>query len=274
MRLAELVRLALDEDIGLGDLTTRACVPADRTGWATLYAKQPLVFCGHEPATEVFRQLGARYAPCVAEGAWVEPKTVVAEVHGPLQALLSGERCALNFLMRMCGIATHTREAVTAAGTLKVVDTRKTTPLHRALEKHAVKMGGGSNHRFGLFDGILIKDNHIVAAGGISAAVARARKEAHPLVKIEVEVENLTELSEALSAGADVILLDNMDTSTLATAVGMARSHRPDILLEASGNMTAERLSSLQNIGLSYVSMGGLIHQARWADLSMRIQPL
>jgi nicotinate-nucleotide pyrophosphorylase (carboxylating) len=220
---------------------------------------------------EVFKQVGASYKPVVAEGEEVAAGTVIATVEGPLASLLTGERCALNFLMHLCGIATHTREAVRAAGFLRVVDTRKTTPLHRALEKHAVRIGGGGNHRFGLFDGILIKDNHIIAAGGILKAVERARQYAHPLVKVEVEVETLSELAEALEAGADVILLDNMDNATLAEAVGIVRNVSPKVLLEASGNMSAERLVTMGKLGIDYVSMGGLIHQARWADLSLRI---
>lgn len=271
MRLSALVQAALEEDLGLGDLTTSACVEPAVVGSATLYAKQELVVCGHAPATEVFQQLGARYTALVEEGRLVQHGTVVAEVEGPLQSLLSGERCALNFLMRLCGIATHVRKAVEVSGGLKLVDTRKTTPLHRALEKHAVRIGGASNHRSGLFDGILIKDNHIVAAGGIARAVARARAFAHPLLKIEVEVESLEELQQALDAGADVILLDNMEDETLRQAVAL---NAGKAMLEASGNLFPERLARLATLGVDYASMGGLIHQARWADLSMRIRPL
>lgn len=269
MNLQELVRLSLEEDVGLGDLTTTACVEAGKPGSATIYAKQTLVVCGHAPAMEVFRQLDANYRPLVEEGTLVHHGTVIAEVEGPLRSLLTGERCALNFLMRLCGIASHVRLAVEVSGGLKLVDTRKTTPMHRALEKHAVRTGGAGNHRFGLFDGILIKDNHLVAAGGISTAVQRARAFAHPLLKVEVEVESLVELEEALRAGADVILLDNMDDDTLRQAVAMAGGKA---MLEASGNLTPERLGRLAAIGVGYASMGGLIHQARWADLSMRIR--
>jgi nicotinate-nucleotide pyrophosphorylase (carboxylating) len=179
--------------------------------------------------------------------------------------------------MRLSGVATHVRRIVGdyAGGgpangqrRLKIVDTRKTTPLLRQLEKAAVRHGGGSNHRFALFDGVMIKDNHIVAAGGIAAAVARARAHAHPLMRIEVEVETLAELEEAMAAGADDVLLDNMDDETLADAVAINAGR---CRLEASGGITRERLPALAKLGLDRVSMGGLIHQARWVDLSMRI---
>jgi nicotinate-nucleotide pyrophosphorylase (carboxylating) len=189
-------------------------------------------------------------------------------VDGPLASILTGERCALKFRMRLSGIATHVHTCVEGIAGIDVLDTRKTTPLHRALEKHAVRCGGARSHRFGLFDGVLIKDNHIVAAGGITAAVARARAHAHALLKIEVEVESLDELHEALAAGADTILLDNMDDATLREAVAITAGRAR---LEASGNMTAERIRRLVGMGIDQVSMGGLIHQARWADLSLRI---
>jgi nicotinate-nucleotide pyrophosphorylase (carboxylating) len=159
-------------------------------------------------------------------------------------------------------------------GPLRVLDTRKTTPLHRRLEKHAVRCGGGASHRFGLFDGVLIKDNHIVAAGGIAVAIGRARRHAHHLLRVECEVETLAELDEALAAGADAILLDNMDDDTLRRAVALNRAAPRPAMLEASGNMTAERIARIRTIGVDCVSMGGLVHQARWADLSMRIQPV
>jgi nicotinate-nucleotide pyrophosphorylase (carboxylating) len=273
MQLSELVRLSLAEDLGPGDVTTRATVDPAARGRARVIAKQPLVVCGQAPAAEVFAQLGARWEPVVDDGASCDPGEAVGYAEGPLAALLGGERCALNFLMRLSGIATHVRDCVDGIDGIDgidVLDTRKTTPLHRALEKHAVRCGGARNHRFGLFDGVMIKDNHIVAAGGIATAVARARAMVHPLLRIEVEVETLDELRQALDAGADVILLDNMDDGTLREAVvitaGRAR-------LEASRNMTATRLRGLVGMGIDQVSMGGLIHQARWADLSMRILP-
>lgn len=268
MLLSEIVSRALEEDVGNGDITTLATVPADATATARIVAKQSLVVCGHAPAEEVFRQVGAEYVAVVEEGARVEPGTVVARIAGPARAMLTGERLALNFMMRLCGIATKTSDTVKLAGDrMRVVDTRKTTPLLRALERRAVCVGGGQNHRFALYDGILIKDNHIRAAGSIEAAVAAARQRGHHLVKIEVEVEDLDQLRTCLDLGVDVVLLDNMDNDTLAEAV---RINQGRALLEASGNMTAERLPALADIGIDIVSIGGLIHQATWADLSMK----
>lgn len=267
--LPELVRLSLAEDIGPGDVTTQAVVPEPIHGFAWISAKQGLVVCGQEVVTEVFRQVGIRYQALVPDGVWVEPATRLGEATGDLARLLLAERTALNFLMRLSGIASHTRSVVARAGELKVVDTRKTTPLHRALEKYAVRCGGGHNHRFALYDGVLVKDNHIVAAGGVAEAVRRARSVAHHLLRIEVEVETLAQLHEAIEAGADAVLLDNMDDDLLREAVRVAGGR---VLLEASGNMTADRVAALADSGLDFVSMGGLIHQARWADVSMRLE--
>ncbi len=283
MTLSELVRLSLDEDVGPGDVTTESTVPAGVGGRARVYAKQDLVVCGHEAAAEVFRQLGAGWEVVAGDGARVGPNETVAYASGPLRALITGERVALNFLMRLSGIATHTASVVGASAGLRVLDTRKTTPLHRALEKQAVRCGGAHNHRHALYDGVLIKDNHVVAAGGVTNAVRGARSAAHHLLRIECEVESLDELAEALAAGADAILLDNMDDETLAAAIrinrAVTRSSGP-AWLEASGNMTGERIARLQalltsrGLALDAVSMGGLIHQSRWADLSMRVEPV
>ncbi|MFT4976204.1 MAG: nicotinate-nucleotide pyrophosphorylase (carboxylating) [Myxococcota bacterium] len=268
MQLSEIVSRALEEDVGNGDITTLATVPAETRGSARIIAKQDLVVCGHDPAAEVFRQVGASYTAVVGEGTHVTPGTVIATVSGPARALLTGERLALNFMMRLCGIATRTADTVKLAGDrMRVVDTRKTTPLMRALERRAVRIGGGHNHRFALYDGILIKDNHILAAGSVTAAVEGARAHAHHLMKIELEVEDLSQLEEALDIGVDVVLLDNMDNETLARAVEINQGRA---ILEASGNMTADRLPALARIGIDIVSIGGLIHQATWSDLSMR----
>lgn len=269
MNLTELVRLALQEDLGNGDVTTEAIIPPELTGSAHVLAKQDLVVCGHDVAREVFRQVGAAYVVEVPESTRVQPGTVIARVSGPVRALLTGERLALNFLMRLCGIATHTNDIVQhASNGLKVVDTRKTTPLMRTLERRAVRIGGGGNHRFALYDGVLIKDNHIKAAGSVTEAVHRARAHAHHLLRIEVEVSDLDQLREALGLGVDVILLDNMDDAQIARAVSINQGRAT---LEASGNMTARRLPNLSQLGVNIVSMGGLIHQATWADLSMKI---
>ena len=269
MNLSELVRASLQEDVGTGDVTTEACVSVDLKGTAVIRAKADLVVAGHAPAQETFAQVRAEYTAAVPDGTAVSAGGIVARVSGPMRSLLTGERVALNFLMRLSGIATHTRRCVSAAGGLKVVDTRKTTPLHRMLEKHAVRMGGASNHRFALYDAVLIKENHIMAAGGVSAAVSKCKEAVGGRFCVQVEVEDLVELEQAIAAGADAVLLDNMDDTTLARAVALADGR---LLLEASGGMTPDRLPRLDGMGLDRVSMGGLIHQARWVDLSMRIE--
>jgi len=277
MHLSELVRLALYEDIGSGDLTTQATVPEGARGHGVIRAKSPggLVVCGQREAQEVFRQLDSRveYSVCVPEGQRAGPGTVIAELKGPLASILTGERLALNFLMHLSGIATHTQDTVAVVpegSQLRVVDTRKTAPLLREPQRRAVCIGGGANHRFALYDGVLIKDNHIVAAGGITAAVQSARARIHHLLRIEVEVESLDEAREAVEAGADVVMLDNMDDAQVAEALGELRGRA---LFEVSGNITAERLPMLSRLGVDVVSIGGLIHQARWADLSLKLTP-
>lgn len=277
MHLTELVRLALYEDIGSGDLTTGATVPQDARGHGLIRAKSRdgLVVCGHREAKEVFRQLDPSvcYRELVAEGELAPQGTVVAELDGPLAPILTGERLALNFLMQLSGIATHTRKtvaAVPAGSSLRVVDTRKTAPLLREPQRRAVCVGGGSNHRFALYDGVLIKDNHIIAAGGIPQAVQSARAQIHHLLRIEVEVESLEQAREAVKAGADVVMLDNMNDHKVAEALAELRGQA---LFEVSGNITAERLPVLARLGVDVVSIGGLIHQARWADLSLKLAP-
>jgi nicotinate-nucleotide pyrophosphorylase (carboxylating) len=269
--LSTLIRRSLEEDIGPGDVTTTACVPAGLVGAATIRAKQDLVVCGHREAVEVFNQVGADYRPAVEEGCKATPGTVVATVVGPVRALLMGERVALNFLMHLSGIATNTARVVGVARRLRVVDTRKTTPLIRAQQRRAVRAGGGSSHRFALYDGVLIKDNHIVAAGGVGVAIAAARAHAHHLLRIEVEVEDAAQARAAVEAGADVVMLDNMSNEQMA---GIVAELKGRALFEASGNMTAERLPGLEDIGIDVVSIGGLIHQARWVDLSMKLDPM
>ncbi len=278
---------ALDEDLGPGDLTTEATIPEGARGRGEIVAKEALVVSGQRVVRLAFEVAAARlghgsasfvaYQPEVADGTAVAAGTVIGRVSGDLRAILVGERLALNLLMLLCGVATHTAAVLRAAGpaTFKLVDTRKTTPLWRDLEKAAVVHGGGANHRFGLFDGVLIKDNHIAGAGGVAAAVDAARARAHHLVRVEVEVSTLDELEEALEAGAEGVLLDNMDDDLLVAAVGRVADHEArtgrHVFTEASGNMTGERLARIAAIGLDLVSMGGLIHQARWADLSLRV---
>ena len=269
MELNRLVRAALEEDVGTGDVTTEACVDFKLEGVANILSKAGMVICGHAAAHETFAQVGAEYKAKVPDGQWVEAGTTISTVSGPLRALLTGERVALNFLMRLSGIASHTRHVVLHAGSLRVVDTRKTTPLHRALEKHAVRMGGAANHRFALYDAVLIKENHIIAAGGVGEAISRAKDAVDGRFDVQVEVETIEELQAAIDAGADSVLLDNMDDEMLRRAVKVGKGK---VLLEASGGITPERLPRLEGIGLDRVSMGALIHQARWVDLSMRFQ--
>jgi nicotinate-nucleotide pyrophosphorylase (carboxylating) len=209
----------------------------------------------------------------VADGARVQPDQVVAHLYGPARSLLSAERVALNFLGRLSGIATLTAHCVEAVqGTnVRILDTRKTTPGLRSLEKDAVLLGGGQNHRYGLSDGVLIKDNHIKAAGGIAQAVAAARHTAQHLLKIEVECETLAELRQALAAGADVVLLDNMDIASMRSAVELVHHEAPGVLLEASGNIgsNAERLAAVAQTGVDFISLGALTHSAPNFDVSL-----
>lgn len=279
MTLDRLVDQALDEDIGPGDRTTETVIPADATGSARVLAKQALTVCGHAWAARVLAGAAARTGGSVAytvihpDGTHVPKGEVVATVEGSLRAIIMGERVALNGLMKLSGIATHVRPYVEAAAgsRLRVVDTRKTTPLWRVLEKDAVRAGGAFNHRFALYDGVMIKDNHIWATGSLEEAVRRARAANHHLVRIEVEARTPDEVEQALRTDADCILLDNLDDDALAAAVARCRAVRPGVLLEASGNITPERIARIKHLDLDLVSAGGLIHQARWADLSMKI---
>ena len=268
MNIVELIRRALEEDVGAGDVTTLSTIPADSTSKAVIRAKEQLIVCGHEPAQEVFRQVGARYTMIVPEGELVSAGTIIAELQGNSRALLTGERLALNFLMKLCGIATHTYNTVKGLNrAMRVVDTRKTTPLLRYHERRAVRIGGGHNHRFALYDGVLIKDNHIKASGSVTNAIQAAKANAHHLLKIEIEVESLEQMEEAIVAGADVVMLDNMTNDEYKKAIVQNNGR---VLLEASGNMNRERLLEIQDLGIDVVSMGGLIHQAVWSDLSMK----
>ncbi len=267
-----LIELALEEDLGPGDVTTQALIPPDRKGAAQIRAKGHLLVAGLPVAHRVFRKLEAQvqFFPEAREGQEVSPGDVLAQVRGPLAAILTGERTALNFLMRLSGIATFTRKMVSALSgfSTAIVDTRKTTPGWRALEKYAVRVGGGANHRFGLFDGVLIKNNHLTAVGSLTEAVRLAREKTHHLLKIEVEVTSLVELEEALAAGADIIMLDNMDEAAMAQAVKLTAGRA---LLEASGSMTLDRLPQVAATGVNLISMGALTHSAPAVDIHLRI---
>ncbi|AEB12815.1 carboxylating nicotinate-nucleotide diphosphorylase [Marinithermus hydrothermalis] len=273
MNLREQIRTWLLEDVGHGDLTTQLTVPQDAQGQGVILAKEAGVLAGIEAARLVFHEVDPtlRFTALKADGDRLEPVQAVARIEGRLASILTAERLALNLLQRLSGIATLTRKYVEAvAGTqARILDTRKTTPGLRALEKYAVRVGGGHNHRFGLFDGILIKDNHIAAAGGVRAAVTRARARAPHGLRVEVEVTTLAELEEALEAGADVILLDNMDLPTLRQAVARTAGRAR---LEASGGMTLERVRAVAETGVDFISVGALTHSAKALDLSLEIE--
>ncbi|MFM9107059.1 MAG: carboxylating nicotinate-nucleotide diphosphorylase [Chloroflexota bacterium] len=268
-----LIDLALAEDIGGGDVTTMATISADRMARGRLIAKTPGVVSGQEVAGAVFRRVDPAvvYTPLVADGGWVEPGTVIAEVEGPARGVLIGERTALNFMQRLSGVATTTRRFTQAiAGTgVRLADTRKTTPGMRWLEKAAVRHGGGANHRFGLSDGVLIKDNHLAAVGGadrVTRAVRMAREAAPHGLKIEVEVTTLDELREALDAGADIVLLDNMTVEQLAEAVRIAGGRA---VLEASGGVNLQTVRAIAETGVDLISVGALTHSAGSMDISL-----
>jgi nicotinate-nucleotide pyrophosphorylase (carboxylating) len=267
----------LAEDIGRGDITTQATVAPEVRGMGRFLAKEYLVICGLEVAEAVFLHLDAEVAEIetsFSEGDEVEEGTVFATLKGYADVLLTGERVALNILQRMCGVATLTRQYVKAvAGTsAQIVDTRKTTPGLRLLEKYAVTVGGGKNHRMGLDDGVLIKDNHIALAGGITEAVVAAKQKCGHLHRIEVEITNWAQLREAIEAGADIIMLDNQTPEEAAKLVGMSRDLNPNVLIEASGGMDLDRVRSFAEAGVDLISVGRITHSARAVDISFKIQ--
>ena len=269
-----ILKSALAEDVGSGDVTSLSTVPPGRTISGRYIAKEDGVLCGLEVVARAFALLDASIAftALAADGDRVRKGDVIATVSGDARAILAGERVGLNLLQHMSGVATQTARAVAAvAGTgAKIVDTRKTTPGLRVLDKYAVRMGGGGNHRFNLADGVLIKDNHIVAAGGIAAAVAAARARAPHSLKIEVEVETLEQLREALEAGADIIMLDNMPMETMREAVRLVAGRA---LTEASGNMgdkTDAELRAVAETGVDLISIGALTHSVKALDISLK----
>jgi nicotinate-nucleotide pyrophosphorylase (carboxylating) len=266
-----LLDLALEEDLGLGDATSEATIDAAARGRGRFLAKEDLVVAGTAVAARVFERLGAACRFEAADGARVGKGTVFGEAEGPMRALLGAERTALNFLQRLSGVATLTRrcvEALAQGGRTRLLDTRKTTPGWRRLEKDAVRAAGGVNHRFSLGDGILVKDNHVAACGGVAEAVRLARARGNAMLRVEVEVTDLGQLEEAIRAGADIVLLDNMDDAALAEA---ARRAAGRVLLEASGNMTLERLPRVAAAGVDFVSMGAITHSARAVDVSFEV---
>jgi nicotinate-nucleotide pyrophosphorylase (carboxylating) len=272
-RLAPMIDAWLEEDIGTGDVTTWTTVPADRRTTAVIHAKQAGVVAGLPVAELVFRQVdpGLQFRRLVPEGAAIEKGTVLAEVEGAARSVLLGERLALNLLQRLSGIATKTRAFVEQVRgfPVRLVDTRKTTPGHRLLEKYAVRIGGGANHRFGLYDAVMIKDNHIKAAGGITAAVQAARNGIPHTMKIEVEVEQESQIEEAIAAGADIIMLDNMGTERMRRAVSRIREAAPWVTIEASGGVTLETVRAIAETGVDVISVGGLTYSIQALDISL-----
>lgn len=269
----DIVRRALDEDVGAGDITTVSIVAADRRSRGVFLVKQPCIVAGLDVAIEAFRLLDpAATVTCFRrDGERAATGEDIARVDGPSRALLVGERTALNFLQRLSGIATRTRQFVdAAAGRIAILDTRKTTPTLRELEKYAVRAGGGTNHRAGLFDAVLIKDNHVRLAGGIGEAIRRVRA-SHPTMAVEVEAQTLAEVDAALDARAETILLDNMSTPDIRTAVAKAHGRAK---IEISGGVTLERLPELAATGADSVSIGALTHSAPAIDISFEIEPL
>ena len=271
----DLIRHALVEDGAEADITTLCTVPVEQQSQADIIARQAGVIAGLTVAAATFRELDPRVLVelLVEDGAIVQAGQKVAHISGPARAILSAERVALNFLGHLSGIATLTAQCVRALeGTkARILDTRKTTPGLRSLEKEAVRLGGGQNHRFNLSDGVLIKDNHIKAAGGISQAISLARRQAPHLLKIEVECETLIEVQEALEAEADVILLDNMPVDTMRSAVEFIRSTSPKVLIEASGSIGTNpiTLAAVAATGVDFISLGAITHSAPQFDVSL-----
>ena len=268
--LDPILRRALEEDIGTGDVTTMATIEPGTQASAELVAKEDFVLAGIDVARRVFQLLSTETAfeKLISDGQTAKRGDVIAWIKGDAAALLQGERVALNLLQRMCGVATLTSTFVQeVAGTRAVVvDTRKTTPGLRVLEKYAVRMGGGGNHRMALYDAVLIKENHVAAAGGITAAVNRARQRVPHTQKIEVEVRNQDEVAEALAAGADILLLDNMTLTELTAAIELVGDQA---ITEASGGVNLETVREIAETGVQLISVGALTHSYRAVDISM-----
>lgn len=271
--IAPLIEQALKEDVGNGDVTTNALIPDAMASTATMTAKADGIVAGMEVAEAVFRLLSDEmdWKPLVKDGDRVKRGDLLVEMSGPFRALLTGERLALNFLQRMSGIATLTGQFVAqVAGTgTKILDTRKTVPGLRLLDKYAVKAGGGENHRIGLYDMVLIKDNHIKVAGGIKKAVEQIRQQVPAGMKIEVETTTPAEVQEALDMQVDIIMLDNMTTETMKSCVALINRRAK---VEASGNMNLQRVREVADTGVDYISIGALTHSVTALDISMNIQ--
>lgn len=272
-QIQKIIEIALQEDIGTGDITTDNIITPDMVGIGTIKAKEPLVLAGIDIAGQIFTTLDpdAACRPFYTDGDEIPAGEIILEIQGRLRALLLGERTALNFLQRLSGIATHVRTYVRALGdsSVKLVDTRKTTPGWRVLEKYAVRQGGAHNHRMGLFDGALIKDNHIAVAGSINKAVALVRNVVSHLVKIEVEAADLDQVREALEAGVEIIMLDNMSLPQIKEAMAIIGNQA---MIEISGNVNLDNLAEFADTGVDLISCGALTHSARSVDISMIIK--
>ncbi|UOK63797.1 carboxylating nicotinate-nucleotide diphosphorylase [Paenibacillus sp. OVF10] len=271
--LIESIKNWLREDVGAGDVTTSVTIPAGNQSKAIIHAKDNGVIAGMTVAELVFQVVDPDlvFTPKVTDGDKVTHGTILAEVEGSTHSLLTGERLALNLLQRMSGIATRTRAYVDVLDGLetRLVDTRKTTPGHRLLEKYAVRVGGGANHRFGLYDAVMIKDNHIKGAGGITEAVQRARTVIPHTMTIEVETENLEQVREALQAGADIIMLDNMHPERMREAVELIREQAPHVKVEASGNVSLQTIRGIAESGVDVISVGRLTYSFESLDISL-----
>ncbi|WP_193790108.1 carboxylating nicotinate-nucleotide diphosphorylase [Paenibacillus beijingensis] len=271
--LRELIRSWLAEDIGTGDVTTRTTIPVGSRSKAVIHVKEEGIVAGIPVARLVFDVVDPQLAfrALVQDGEPVARGTVLAEVEGSTHSILTGERLALNLMQRLSGIATKTRGFVDALEGLPVrlVDTRKTTPGHRMLEKYAVRVGGGANHRFGLYDAVMIKDNHIKGAGGITPAVEAARRAIPHTMKIEVETESLQQVEEALACGADIIMLDNMQPERMAEAVKLIKARAPHVVVEASGNVRLDTVRNIAASGVDVISVGGLTYSFNALDISL-----
>ncbi|NUQ76299.1 MAG: carboxylating nicotinate-nucleotide diphosphorylase [Polyangiaceae bacterium] len=275
--LDALIDHALDEDLASGDLTTEACVAEDAKAVGEAVARKPLVVCGGAVFRRVFERLdpSIEFEALVADGVRAAVGTVIWRIRGKARVLLNGERTALNLTQRMSGVATQARtyiEALPEGSPVRITDTRKTTPGLRALERYGVRVGGAHNHRDNLGSAVMIKDNHIVAAGGITAAVERAKKRAPHTSRIEVEVASLSELDEALAAGADIIMLDNFSIDDVREASRRAKAHPRRPLLEVSGGITLERIGVLAAAGIDVISVGALTHSAPAADIALDLK--
>jgi len=272
--IKELLYKAIIEDLPNGDITSEACIPFRHTSKAKAIAKESMIVCGLAFAEEVFKLLDSslNFISHKSDGQQVKKGEILFTIDGSTRAILSGERVALNILQRLSGIATLTRKYVQAiqGSNAKILDTRKTTPLLRSLEKYAVRVGGGQNHRFSLSDAILIKDNHIKAVGSIAEAIKRAKAFVGPTVSIEVEVENIEQLKEALQYAVDIVMLDNMSIEEIRTAVKLCRQ-KSHVKIEVSGGVTLDNVKDIAQCGVDYISVGAITHSAKAVDISLEI---